>query len=66
MSSKERFLYILCWIMIFYIQIITKKFVIPTIEKKKNISLKKFVIFSRILYFVIIIGLVYFIIFFKN
>ena len=34
-------------------------------EKEKNISLKKFVIYSRIVYFVIVVGLLYFMIFFR-
>ena len=37
MTSREWFLYILSWVMIFYIQILYKKFVIPSIEKEKNI-----------------------------
>ena len=66
MRSREWFLFVLSWIMIFYIQILYKKFVIPRIEKEKNVSLKKFVMYSRIIYFVIVIGLLYFMIFFKH
>ena len=51
--------------MIFNIQILYKKFVIPSMEKEKNISLKKSVIYSRIVYFVIVVGLLYFMIFFR-
>lgn len=51
--------------MIFNIQILYKKFVIPSMEKEKNISLKKFVIYSRIVYFIIVVGLLYFMIFFR-
>lgn len=65
MRSREWFLFVLSWIMIFYIQILYKKFVIPRIEKEKNVSLKKFVMYSRIIYFVIVIGLLYFTIFFS-
>lgn len=65
MRSREWFLFVLSWIMIFYIQILYKKFVIPSIEKEKKISLRKFVIYSRIIYFVIVIGLLYFTIFFR-
>lgn len=66
MRTREWFLFVLSWIMIFYIQILYKKFVIPRIEKEKNISLKKFVMYSRIIYFVIVIGLLYFMIFFRH
>lgn len=66
MRSREWFLFVLSWIMIFYIQILYKKFVIPRIEKEKNISLKKFVMYSRIIYFVIVIGLLYFMIFLRH
>lgn len=66
MRSRECFLFVLSWIMIFYIQILYKKFVIPRIEKEKNVSLKKFVMYSRIIYFVIVIGLLYFMIFFRH
>lgn len=66
MRSREWFLFVLSWIMIFYIQILYKKFVIPRIEKEKNVSLKKFIMYSRIIYFVIVIGLLYFMIFFRH
>lgn len=66
MRSREWFLFVLSWIMIFYIQILYKKFVIPRIEKEKNVSLKKFVMYSRIIYFIIVIGLLYFMIFFRH
>ncbi|KXB46901.1 hypothetical protein HMPREF3188_00625 [Tissierellia bacterium KA00581] len=66
MRTREWFLFVLSWIMIFYIQILYKKFVIPRIEKEKNVSLKKFVMYSRIIYFVIVIGLLYFMIFFRH
>jgi len=66
MRSREWFLFVLSWIMIFYIQILYKKFVIPSIEKEKNVSLKKFVMYSRIIYFVIVIGLLYFMIFLRH
>ena len=46
MTTREWFLFVLSWIMIFNIQILYKKFVIPSIEKEKNISLKKFVIYN--------------------
>lgn len=65
MTSREWFLYILSWVMIFYIQILYKKFVIPSIEKEKNISLKKFVIYIRIVNFIIVVGLLYIMIFFR-
>ncbi len=65
MTSREWFLFVLSCIMIFNIQILYKKFVIPSMEKEKNISLKKSVIYSRIVYFVIVVGLLYFMIFFR-
>ena len=41
MTSREWFLFVLSWLMIFYIQILYKKFVIPSIEKEKNIKYRK-------------------------
>ena len=65
MTTREWFLFVLSCIMIFNIQILYKKFVIPSIEKEKNISLKKFVIYIRIVNFIIVVGLLYIMIFFR-
>ena len=40
MTSREWFLFVLSWLMISYIQILYKKFVIPSIEKEKIYHLK--------------------------
>lgn len=66
MISREWFLFGLTWVMIFYIQFLYSRFVIPNIEKEKNISLKKFVKYSRIVYISLIVGLVYFTLFLRK